>query len=251
MTAVSTLAPQPTEKPAAVLDAIWQFVAERGLRVGDQLPSIRELAERLSVKPTAVRDALLKAESLGLVKVLPRAGAFLRAVPTRPGLDASAPPLPHREEHNVLHLLDARRLIEVELAGRAAERRSLEDLLPVRRELEAMLRLPPDAPRADYVRHDIRFHLEVARLAGNEVLFGMQRALMESLSPYLNEVPRDQQRRLQTDRSHVLIYEALVAGDADAARSAMKAHLSLAYDSLLRDLQQPPQLQSAEAEPDV
>ena len=58
--------------------------------------------------------------------------------------------------------------------------------------------------------------------------------------PYLNQVPVSKQRRSRTDRSHIVIYEALVAGDADRARKEMHAHLSLAYDSLLHDIQQPP-----------
>lgn len=241
-----------TAAAAGVLDSIWDIARQRGLKTGDQLPSIRELAERLGVKQTAVRDAILKAEALGLVNVLPRAGAFLRGgVPAAAANGASCDEslagafraaLGHGEQ-NQFHLLDARRLIEIELAGRAAERRRLEDLLPVRRALEAMLRLPPDAGRAEYVAHDVRFHVEIARLSGNLVLFSIQRTLMELLRPHLSQAPLDPDRRTKTDRSHVAIYEALVAGDADKARSEMREHLSLAYDGLLRDIQEVPALQ--------
>lgn len=241
-----------TAEPASVLDSIWEIVHERGLKIGDQLPSIRELAERLGLKQTAVRDAILKAEAMGLVNVLPRAGAFLRAsAPAAPAngaasdesLAAAFHDVAANGEQNLFHLLDARRLIEVELAGRAAERRRLEDLLPVRRALEAMLQLPPDAARPEHVTHDIRFHVEIARLAGNHVLFAVQRTLMELLRPHLNEVPRDLQRRTKADRSHAAIYQALVSGDADKARSEMREHLSLAYDGLLRDIQEVPTLE--------
>jgi GntR family transcriptional repressor for pyruvate dehydrogenase complex len=241
-----------TAAPANVLDSIWEIVRQRGLQTGDQLPSIRELAERLGVKQSAVRDAILKAEAMGLVNVLPRAGAFLRAsVPAAPANGAAADePLAAvfhdcvaDGEQNLFHLLDARRLIEIELAGRAAERRRLEDLLPVRRALEAMLQLPAGAARPEYVAHDVRFHIEIARLSGNLVLFAIQRMLMERLRPHLNEAPLDPERREKTDRSHVAIYEALVAGDAAKARSEMREHLSLAYDGLLRDIQQVPALQ--------
>jgi GntR family transcriptional repressor for pyruvate dehydrogenase complex len=243
-----------TKGAASVLESIWVMVRESGLKAGDQLPSIRELADRLELKHTAVRDALLKAEAMGLVDILPRAGAFLRANP--PGAAANEEPLagafqealvgeaPADGEQNLFHLLDARRLIEIELAGRAAERRLLEDLLPVRRALEALLQLPADAPRSEYVAHDIRFHVEIARLSGNQVLFAVQRTLMELLRPHLNEVPRDRQCRSKTDHSHRAIYEALVAGDAEKARKEMREHLSLAYDGLLRDIQKIPAISS-------
>lgn len=246
-----------SETTSNLLCSIWDVVRERGLATGDQLPSIRELADRLGVKQTVVRDALLKAESLGLVKVLPRAGVFLRShgpLPQNLLFKTATAATPNSEpllagvfqaalssdEHNLLHMLDARRLIEIELAGRAAERRRLEDLLLVRRALDAMLQLPGTATRPEQVQLDVRFHVEIARLAGNSVLFGIQRTLMELLAPFLNDVPGALQRREQIDRSHVAIYEALVSGDPETARHEMRDHLNLAYDALLRDIQQPP-----------
>jgi len=246
-----SLTQKPNETTSSLWDSIWAIAQDRGLRAGDQLPSIRELAEHFEVKQTAVRDALVKAESLGFINILPRAGAFLRTV--NPAANSISPmvepavPDPIRialnqGEHNLFHLLDARRLVEIELAGRAAERRRLEDLLPIRRSLEAMLRIPTSATRSDYVELDIRFHVEIARLAGNHVLFTVQKTLMELLRPHLNEVPRDLERRTTTDRSHIAIYEALVSGDSEKVRAEMQDHLSLAYDSLLQDLQVTPEV---------
>jgi GntR family transcriptional repressor for pyruvate dehydrogenase complex len=231
-----------------VLDAVWELVRTRGLTTGDRLPSIRELAERFAVKPSLVRDAVLKAESLGLVRVLPRAGVFLRtsgaaarAGAAAEGLVATAlRPALLSDDHNVLHLLDARRLVEIELVGRAAINRRLDDLLPIRQALDAMLGCRQEGARSEYVRFDVRFHIEIARLGGNQVLLAVQRSLLELLVPYLNQLPDSKQRRGTTDSSHIAIYEALVAGDADRSRREMHAHLSLAYDSLLHDIQQPP-----------
>lgn len=249
-TITEVLSPQ-TPASSGVWGAICELVRERGLVVGDQLPSIRELAEVLEVKQTVVRDALLKAESMGLVKVLPRAGVFLRAIGSTDGaaqrssiadesLAAAFLPALQSGEQNVLHLLDARRLIEVELAGRTAERRRLEDLLPMRRALDCMLQLPAESHRAEHVRHDVRFHVEIARLSGNFVLYTVQRTLMDLLVPHLNQVPPTAQRHTITDRSHVAIYDAIVAGNAIRARDEMREHLNLAYDSLIHDLQRSP-----------
>ena len=100
-----------------------------------------------------------------------------------------------REDRNLFHLLDARRLVEIELAGRAAERRQLEDLLPVRRALEAMAEMPQTERRADYVEQDIRFHVEIARLAGNSVLLTIQQSLLEMLRPHLIQLPWTPERQ--------------------------------------------------------
>jgi GntR family transcriptional regulator, transcriptional repressor for pyruvate dehydrogenase complex len=194
-----------------------------------------------------------------LVRVLPRAGAFVRSLPTgadspavlpEDGLTSLFPKVLASAADNLIHVLDARRLIEIELVGRAAERRRLEDLLPVRCALEAMIEMSDSTPRAEYVNQDVRFHVEIARLAGNSVLYGMQHTLMEWLRPHLNHVPRLHERRGNTDRSHAAIYAALVAGAVDQARAEMRQHLNMAYDSLLRDLEEPPsvgKLRAAEA----
>ena len=229
-----------------VWESISQIVQQRGLQDGDQLPSIRELADMIRVKHSVIRDALLRAETTGLVTIRPRMGAFLRS--PAPAHVPSTPPSPrdtlvgtlHQGEHNLFHLLDARRLIEIELVGRAAERRRLEDLLPVRKSLEGMLAWTPECDAAEYVQLDIHFHVEIAQLAGNTTLLTLQQSLMEVLRPHLNEVPRDAARQAVTDRSHRQIYAALAQGDAERARTAMRKHLSLAYDSLLQDLQEPP-----------
>lgn len=144
------------------------------------------------------------------------------------------------EQPNLFHLLDARRLIEIELVGRAAQVRRLEDLLPLRRTLDTMLSLPAHTTREDRITLDIEFHRELARLAGNTVLAAIQQDLLEQLRPHLHNVPKSLHRHDQVDRSHIAIYEALVNADADKARREMHDHLSLAYDGLLRDLQQLP-----------
>ncbi|WLD10046.1 FadR/GntR family transcriptional regulator [Planctellipticum variicoloris] len=253
MSVATPVAKTQTDDFPRILEVIGAIVTERGLSPGDQLPSIRELADRLGLKPTTVRDALLKAESQGLVKVLPRAGVFLRAggltTPVLTGQPLeTAPSHLLAGEPNVLHLLDARRLIEIELAGRAARHRRLEEVLPVRRALDAILQLPADASRAEDVRLDVRFHIEIARLGGNAVLCGLQQTLLEQLVPHLNEVPPSLERRGITNRSHVAIYEALVAGDVDRIRQEMREHLSLAYDSLLESLQRPPNLFASDSD---
>lgn len=225
-----------------VVEGILKLMQEGGLNVGDQLPSIRELASTLKVKPSVVRDALLEAQTMGLVGILPRAGAFVQSLTPAPPGDSLAGALRSalaRDEHNLIHLRDARRLIEIELAGRAAERCRLEDLLPVRRALEALVDLSEAGPWVEYVEQDIRFHVEIARVAGNSFLFAVEQTLMEMLRPYFLDRESAQRRRL-TDEWHTAIYARLAAGDVAEARAAMREHLSLAYDELLRGLQAPP-----------
>jgi len=244
-----TISIESGSKTRDVLELILELVREQGLSRGDQLPSIRELADRLEIKPNVVRDALLQGQGRGMFKILPRSGAYLcRNIGTIHSHSISGAAGTSEEgfvtegNHNLFHLLDARRVVELELISRAAHKRRLEELLPLRQALDAMLQLPEDASREDHVEFDIQFHREIAKLGGNEVLATIQGNLLALLQPHLDLVPRSRQRRKLTDRSHVAIYDALVRGDAEGAKRELSEHLSLAYDGLLRDLQEIPKL---------
>jgi GntR family transcriptional repressor for pyruvate dehydrogenase complex len=181
---------------------------------------------------------------MGVLEILPRSGAFVRSLTYAPLVDAltsTLEPALLQADHNLFHLLDARRLLEIELAGRAAQLRKLEELLPVRQALEAMARIPETERRNDYVEADVRFHTEIARLAGNAVLLTIQQALLGLLKPYLLQLPWSPQRRRRTDQSHAEIYSALVSGNSDEARAAMAEHLGMAYQILLEKIQSLPE----------
>lgn len=214
-------------------------IRAEGLSVGDRLPSIRQLSETFKVGTNVVRDALMQAQTMGLVKIHPRSGAFVQSLSYAPLVDALTHTLDTslmQVDHNLFHLLDARRLIEIELAGLAAERKQVEELLPVRQALEAMKQTQD---HTEFLRADVRFHLGIAQAAGNPVLANVLQALLGLLQPYLAGLPWSPERRTRTDRSHADIYQALLDGDSDRARAAMREHVSYARESLLHEVQSP------------
>lgn len=236
-----------TSSAEGISQRIARIIRERQLQPGDRVPSIRELAEQLGEKPNAVRDGLLYGQSQGIVRVLPRAGAFVSdpaadgACPeARPAADVVPATEAPMADYNVFHLLDARRTVEVELAVRAARNRRLEDLEPIRRTLEQMAAIPELERRANYVELDIRFHTQIARLGGNDVLANFVSGVLRQLREQLEGLSWNSERRRKTDDSHVAIYRALVAGGEMAIRSQMEQHLQSAYDSMLHRICTPP-----------
>lgn len=241
----------PSEKAEV---EVWRRVVDRAeemhLQSGDQLPSVRDLASHLGLSPNAVRSAILLAQSKGAVRVVPRVGVYLETAPVNArftvnesilGVESTLRSGLSREPVNVLHALEARRVIEVELIGLAAERRRLDNLLPARRLLDAMLLMPIETSRQEYVALDFRFHAELARLAGNDVLTSMQRTLTDVLAGHFAEAPGSLDRRIDSERLHIAIYSAVVDGDAVKARQAMHEHLSNVYQYLIGFVQRPPE----------
>jgi DNA-binding FadR family transcriptional regulator len=68
----------------AVLKQVLEYACSAGLAAGDKLPSCRHLADTLQIDRHKIRDALVQAEAMGLVRVYPRAGAFIRAANLAP-----------------------------------------------------------------------------------------------------------------------------------------------------------------------
>lgn len=195
----------------------------------------------------------MAAEARGAVRVVPRVGVFLETAPANAritvnqsiaGVESTLRTAVSRGPINVLHVMEARRSIEVELVGLAAERRRVDALLPARQLLDAMLQMPPETTRQDYVVLDYRFHAELARQAGNDVLAAMQKTLTDLLASHFIEVPGSPDRRSDSERLHIAVYSAIVDGDAAKARRAMHEHLSNVYDYLLTFVQRPPEAHS-------
>ncbi len=77
------------------LNTIYEEIAaeyERYIRIGalkegDKLPSVRELAMQVGVNPNTVVHAYILMEERGLIRILPKKGAFVRAYETPPRID--------------------------------------------------------------------------------------------------------------------------------------------------------------------
>ena len=217
---------EPTDT-GAVIRAINDLIKSEGLVTGDRLPSIRQLSATLGLGPNVVRDALLRAQTMGLVRIHPRSGAFVQSVDLSSlvsALDDTVETTLMQGDSSIVHLIEARHLIEVDLAGKAAARRRTEDMLPLRLALDAMDRNADDRPA--FVESDESFHLGIAGIAGNPALTSVLRALLVLLRPHrMSLIPTAENMR-RTERLHEEIYCSVRDGDADAARAAMSAHLT-------------------------
>ncbi|MFI5534060.1 GntR family transcriptional regulator [Kitasatospora sp. NPDC051853] len=163
------------------------------------------LARRLHVSNTPVRQALAALTAEGLTDRLPNRG--YRASPL---LDA----------RSIEELYEYRLLVEPPTAAAAALRPG-----PHRAgELPALV--DPAGAGADPARRDVAFHLAVARGAGNRVTAAaLAQVLGRSCEYQLYAAPEALTR---TAQEHLLIARAVVAGEPETARAAMRAHLTSA-----------------------
>jgi GntR family transcriptional repressor for pyruvate dehydrogenase complex len=205
-----------------VVAHVRQLIDRGALRPGDRLPAERELAQQVGVSRPSVRAGLRALSAMGVVQSRHGAGTFIRSGP--PALDSE--PLSFLA---ALHgftreqLFEARRVLEVGVAGLAAERRTGEHLAAIAEEMTGLFASLEEP--LDFLRHDIHFHRAIAAAAGNPILA----SLVEMVSALFyaqrrKTADRARDRRESADM-HRAIYNALRARDAERARQAMSTQL--------------------------
>src|SRR5450759_3024504 len=176
-------------------ERLGEFVRESSMRPGDQFPPERELAQRLHVSRTSVRQSFVVLQALGFVDVRHGEGVFLRR--TR-GFGESLAKLLERRRR-LPDVLEAREALEVKLAALAA------------------------------------FHHAIALAARNQVLLHLIDAMAEVIQESRVESLSEPGRPPRSLEAHGRILSAIESGNAQLAADAMRQHLRVVADvSLLR-----------------
>jgi GntR family transcriptional repressor for pyruvate dehydrogenase complex len=195
------------------------------LRLGDQLPSERQLAGLFGASRGSVREALRVLELSGVIVSRQGGGTFV--TDTLPG--ASTQPLSRFLERQREHLLDvseARQMFEPRIAFLAAERAMPEDIDALRRALEEQERGLRDDDVVAMVNADRQFHQTLAEAASNHTFIMLHNYLSDLVAGDRREaIENSSLRRRQSPIDHRAIYDAVAAGDAAAASAAMLQHL--------------------------
>jgi GntR family transcriptional repressor for pyruvate dehydrogenase complex len=221
----------PGFSSAGLIDELTAYIRNEGFRAGDRLPPIRRLSKVLKAGRNLVRDGLLEAQTLGLVRIEPRKGVFVAGDRQEDGVCRMLERVLARDEPNLFHLVDARRVVESELAAEAARTRRPEDLLPLRQALEKVLAAGDD--RESYVEADEAYHHSIARIAGNRVLSAFLEVLWRLIRPAKTNLALSPQNRRLSDTEHQELFRSIVDGDAAGARAKMDEHIRQGQTLLL------------------
>ena len=205
-------------------DQILDMLISGGLNPGERLPPERELCVRLNVSRTVVREALNLLEARGLISIVHGRGAVVSGGNIGAVRDTLELLLRVRPKA-LWELLEIRNILEVEIAGLAAERAGEEDVSAMRIQLERML-ASIDAPEG-YIDADVEFHSLLARGARNEVLLTMLEPVVDLLRASRQvSASRRPGSALRAVGEHEEILRRVEVGDAEGARREMRAHLS-------------------------
>jgi GntR family transcriptional repressor for pyruvate dehydrogenase complex len=213
-----------------VVERIKAAIRAGDLKVGDRIPSHEELSDRWGISRTTIREALNKLESLGVLSKHQGRGTFI--LETRLDQILPAEKLGRiLTKDGVLELLEARKLLEISIAGLAAQRRSEEDVVGLGGGLEDMTRCLKANDHVGHSMADRSFHLSISKASRNSFLQAMMSNLQEALVTQQEEIlsfsEAGQKRIAEESLSyHNRIYTAIVDRDSDRAMECMRLHLT-------------------------
>ncbi|MFF3020279.1 FadR/GntR family transcriptional regulator [Streptomyces sp. NPDC057939] len=205
------------------LEQILQVVRLGLVPGGERLPPERELAERMGISRVTLREVLKVLQDQGLVEARRGryGGTFVLARPDTPAGGAEEELRRRVAGVDIEDVLRFREVLEVGAAGLCASQGLTEE--GSERLLRA-LAATHDAPLPDYRRQDTLFHLTLCELAGSARLTAQYAAVRASVNDLLDCIPLLVRNLEHSQQQHTALVEAVLEGDADGARAAMREH---------------------------
>ncbi|MFJ8011828.1 GntR family transcriptional regulator [Streptomyces sp. NPDC096339] len=209
-----------TTAPATAAERVYQHVKQGVLDrryEGGTLLTEGELAEAVGVSRTPVREALLRLETEGLLKLYPKKGALVLPVSAQ----------------EINDVLETRLLIEEFTVRRAVPAPpGLLDRLAGLIEEQRRYAVAGDLP--GMTAADRAFHAEIVAATGNQILGRLYDQLRDrQLRMGVAVLHAHPERLERTLAEHTEILDALRAGDADTAAAAVRGHIGR-VDALVR-----------------
>ncbi|MFC4907946.1 FadR/GntR family transcriptional regulator [Actinomadura gamaensis] len=216
-----------------VQQRVKQLILERGLAVGDPMPTEFELVEELDVSRNSLREALKALQAVGIVEIRHGFGMYVGTMSLGALVDEltfHARISKQQGRDDLAHLVEIRELLERGLIEQVVDR----GLATGNTELDAVMRRMEEEAAAGLVtpETDRLFHELLYRPLANPIVnrllgafWDVYRTLQHDLAPVAQEAAEVAQR-------HRDIYDALCAADRQAAVAAMAAHFKGIRDRL-------------------
>ncbi|TCS83586.1 FadR/GntR family transcriptional regulator [Tepidibacillus fermentans] len=205
-----------------VLVQINEIIKEDDLKVGDRLPSERELAERLNVGRSSVREALRALELLGLISTRHGEGTFIEESTSHHLVEILAFFI-LRDQKSKKDLLEMRKIIELDAVRLAAERMKKEQIQKIERLLDKTEQRIKSGLLP--VQEDFLFHQYIALATNNYLLYRIWRSIIDFGRTILKDSLERHGRSEISIQEHRYILEALKMKDREEAERRMKMHL--------------------------
>lgn len=210
----------PARRPLVdqVISSVRELIEQEGLRPGDRLPSEPQLAQRLGVGRSTLREAIRALSHGGLLETRQGSGTFVTAGPAPASLDVRL------AQARVSEVFEVRRALEVLIAEIAPLRRTDDHVQQLRTALQQCRVHAESGDVRAFVAADAQFHQVTADATGNTVLVELYAVLRRSLETAGVAIADLVELRHANDL-HAVLLEAIADADPAVAVTATRHHL--------------------------
>jgi GntR family transcriptional repressor for pyruvate dehydrogenase complex len=214
-----------------IVEQIHHLIRKGKFKQGDQLPTERELVDTFKVSRASVREAISHLEAMNLVQRRQGNGTYVIASNEEALVQPLATSLFH-EKDDLIDIFSLRKIIEPEMARRAAENATPEEIV----EMDEILKEQKEEVMrgANPIRTDSDFHHCLARSARNRVLERLLLALFDLLRQTREWYLQPEERKRRSLQGHQKIFSAIKRRNPAAARQAMRQHLQAIEETIFR-----------------
>ena len=212
-----------------VVNSFKKQLLEGKLRPGDRLPNELELARRLTVSRSSVREAMKILTALGIVEVRRGDGTYV----SRGGSEAAFDPLLFSlilSQPGFREVKELRLLLEKDVISLVIRNASDSDISLLRGCYDKMRHLQqrPGKGVDELLRLDLEFHDILGRISHNRLVEKLYRFVMQFFQPYIAQsVRKNTNFRSESTDMHRIILEAVEARDTTSAVKAVETSLEV------------------------
>lgn len=208
-------------------------ILEGRLKRGDQIESDRELAKKLNVGRSAVREALKVLDVLGMIDIRLGQGTYITSRETN---FFSVPLswslfLDGAQVKSILQVRGALELRAVQLAARCEDKNKLDKLTDIYYRMQKTFQESKDTDNLQHalqetLNADIEFHTCIAECSGNPIILSMLTTIRNFLKRISGTGMVDAEQLQAVVEEHQKLYGAIISGNVDAATETMTKHLA-------------------------
>jgi len=216
----------PPKKGVLVAERLLDEFRAARLAPGQRLPSERELAERLGVSRTVVRESLSALQMAGVVESRVGDGTYIAAtfVPTEPRL----PPLLRNlnASVSVVEAMQAREALDVSAAHLAIENATDDDLAMLDAAVRQLRAAIERAEVMSYLEGTLDLHIDIARAGGNVVVEQLVTELIGMVRPHLWIIARNYNEQVlrESFAVHAEMVDGIKKRDLTAVVGTIRRH---------------------------
>ncbi len=202
-----------------VFRTLRQAILTGDMKPGERLLEI-QLANKLGVSRTPIREAIRMLELEGLVVMVPRRGAQVAQI----------------TEKSMSDVLEVRCALDELAVELACARITEEEKEELREACDAFEKATQTGEVHVIAKADVDFHDIIFKVAGNPRLTQMVNNLAEQMYRYRFEYIKDESQHQMLVKEHRRICESISKGDVKASKTAIKEHIENQEKSIIRQI---------------